>query len=144
MDSVHEITNNLLTSLGIEPFSISTETIAGTRFLSVTSDIDLAGIGGERIKAVNMLVRRIIEKQGLDERFTVDANGFYKAEVAGIEAQARSIAEEVVRTQTDKEMPPMRPFDRLVAHAALTGMAYIKTESTGEGRERRVVIKYCA
>jgi spoIIIJ-associated protein len=144
MEHVKQLTEDLLKSLGIEPFSILIEDIAGTKFFSVTSDTDLAGVGGERIKAVNMLVRRIIEKTEPDLRFTIDANGFHKAEVAAIEVHAKSIAAEVVANKTDKEMPSMRAFDRLVAHAALTGMAHIKTESTGEGRERRVVVKYVA
>jgi spoIIIJ-associated protein len=144
METVQQLTENLLTSLGLEPFSIAHEQIAGTTFFTVTTDFDLAGVGGERIKAINMLVRRMIEKQGRDERFTIDANGYYKAEVAAVEAQARGIAEEVVASKVDKEMPSMRAFDRLVAHAALTGMPNIKTESTGEGRDRRVVVKYVA
>jgi predicted RNA-binding protein Jag len=109
MEHVKLITEDLLKSLGIEPFSIEIEEIAGTKFFSVKSDIDLAGVGGERIKAINMLVRRIIEKTEPDLRFTIDANGFYKAEVAAIETQARAIASEVVATKTDKEMPSMRP-----------------------------------
>lgn len=142
METVKTLTTDLLKNLGVEPFSIDIEEIAGTKFFSVKTDIDLAGVGGDRIKSINMLVRRMLEKQGLDERFTVDANGYYKAEVAAIESQARAVAVEVQSSKTDKELPPMRAFDRLVAHAALTGMANIKTESTGEGRERRVVVKY--
>lgn len=144
METVTHILQELLTSLGIEPYSIETEHIAGTTFLSVTAPIDLVGVSGDRIKAINMLVRKVVEKKGLDVRFTVDANGYYKAEVAQVEMLARTIAQEVITTQKDKEMLPMRAFDRLVAHAALTGMQHIRTESTGEGRDRRVVIKYTA
>jgi spoIIIJ-associated protein len=143
MEHIKTLTEQLLKSLGVEAFTIEIEEIAGTKFFSITSEMDLAGVGGERIKALNMLVRRLMEKQGLDERFTIDANGYYKAEVAAIEV-ARAIAAEVVASKADKEMPSMRAFDRLVAHAALTGMPNIKTESTGEGRERRVVVKYYA
>lgn len=142
METIKNLTEELLKSLGLEPFSIEVEDIAGTTFFSITCDIDLAGVGGERIRSVNSLIRKLAEKKGLDERFTIDANGFYKAEVARIEHSAKTLAEEVVATKTDKEMLPMRAFDRLVAHAALTGIPHIATESTGEGRERRVVVKY--
>lgn len=146
MDHVHELTTELLKSLGIEPFSIEKEEIAGAAFFSIATDIDLAGIGGDRIRAINLLVRKMVEhalKENAEQvRFTIDVNGYYKAAVAALEAQAKAIAHEVVETKVDKELPPMRAFDRLVAHAALTGMPHIKTESTGEGRERRVVVKY--
>jgi spoIIIJ-associated protein len=148
METVKNLTEQLLKTLGIEPFSIEQESIAGTTFFSVKTDIELAGIGGDRIKAINLLVRKMVERALKTDteniRFTIDANGFYKAEVERIEGQAKALAAEVQSSKVDKEMPPMRAFDRLVAHAALTGMSNIKTESTGEGRERRVVVKYVA
>jgi spoIIIJ-associated protein len=142
MERITTLTHDILTTLGVEPFSVAKEDVAGTTFLTVATEIDLAGVGGERIRAINLLVRKMAEKEGLDERFTIDANGYYKAEVQSIEAQARAAAAEAQTGQKDIELPPMRAFDRMVAHAALTGMPNIKTESTGEGRDRRVVVKY--
>ena len=47
---------------------------------------------------------------------------------------ARLLGEEI-------ELSPMKPSDRRVVHLALAGFKDIETESVGEGRDRRVVIK---
>jgi spoIIIJ-associated protein len=38
----------------------------------------------------------------------------------------------------------MTPDERRVVHNTLTGMEHIKTESSGEGKDRAVAIKYVA
>jgi spoIIIJ-associated protein len=41
-------------------------------------------------------------------------------------------------------MDPMTPDERRVVHNTLNGMEHIKTESSGEGSDRAVTIKYIA
>jgi spoIIIJ-associated protein len=142
MEHVRVLLTKTLESLGVEPFSIEEETVAGTHFFSVTSSFDIAGAQGDRIRPLNNVVKRLAEKQGLDVRFTIDGNGFYKAEVVQIEKMAHEAAQAVLESKGEKELTPMRAFERLVVHAALTGMEHIKTESIGEGRDRKVVVKY--
>jgi len=41
-------------------------------------------------------------------------------------------------------MSPMSPYERMIVHSIFTNVKDIKTESLGEGKGRRVVIKYVA
>lgn len=143
MNDVLAITTDVIKTLGVEATSIDLIDIAGTTFVAITTPSDgFSGYGGDRVKALNTIVRMITDKKGIDARFTIDVNGFYKAEVEKLTGMAKMLAERARSLRYDVELEPMRPFDRMVVHAALSGEKDIKTESAGVGRDRKVVIKY--
>jgi spoIIIJ-associated protein len=47
----------------------------------------------------------------------------------------------VRKTGEDMELEPMNAADRRIIHIALKEDAFVMTESVGEGRDRRLVIK---
>ena len=55
---------------------------------------------------------------------------------------AKRNAKEVQRNKISVQLEPMTPDERRIVHNTLTGWEHIKTESSGEGRERAVTIKY--
>ena len=52
------------------------------------------------------------------------------------------MAERARSFQYDVELSPMSAYERLIVHTTLQGAPQVKTESQGEGRNRRVVIRY--
>ena len=48
----------------------------------------------------------------------------------------------VVKTHIDVQLDPMTPDERRVVHNTLSDWEHIKTESSGEGADRAVTIKY--
>jgi predicted RNA-binding protein Jag len=58
--------------------------------------------------------------------------------------KAVAAAEEARNLKTDVTMEPMSSYDRMVVHSTLAGQADISTESVGEGRDRKVMVKYLA
>ena len=52
------------------------------------------------------------------------------------------MAERARAFQYDVELTPMSAYERLIIHMTLADAPNVKTESLGEGRNRRVVIKY--
>lgn len=144
MNDVLTLTKEILEKLGVEVTSIELQELAGSTFVSVITPVDFSGFQGERIKAINTLVRMITDKRAMDLKYTIDINGFYKAEVERITGMAKMLAERARSLQADVALEPMRPFDRMVVHAALTGEKDITTESAGFGRDRKVIIKYKA
>ena len=58
--------------------------------------------------------------------------------------KALNIAEEARNLKTDILMDPMSSYERMVVHSTLAGTPDISTESIGEGRERRIKVKYLA
>lgn len=102
----------------------------------------LIGNNGETLLALNHVVKRMLERKEGEEDFSVDVNGFQRAKNEELRAKARMYAERAKSFQTDVEMEPMSSYERMVVHAVLAKEPDIKTESSGFGRERKVVVKY--
>jgi spoIIIJ-associated protein len=101
---------------------------------------------GEGLSALNHLVRRIIEGKEENEeaelRTLIDINGFQKKRVDSLKAVAHMMAERARYFKSSVEVDPMSAFERRIVHEFLSNAPDIKTESTGMGKNRRVVIKY--
>ena len=142
-EKILAIITPLFVHLGIPPEDITKEkTELGTVFSLTTDNDDLIGVRGETLLSLNYIAKKIAEKAGITEPFSVDVNGYQKRKIEEIRSKAALLAERAKSFQTDIEMEPMSSYERMVAHAALASNPEIKTESAGIGRERRVVIKY--
>lgn len=143
MNEIRTITEALLKTLGVEA-TYEERTFAEQPVLSLTTADGtlLVGNQGDRLRALNTLVRMIAEKKGYTERFTIDVNNYQHDAVLKLQETAKGLAERARTLKYDVELNPMRAFDRMIVHAALSNEPHIKTESIGEGRERRIVIKY--
>lgn len=162
MNPPETILKELLDAAGISYKSVTRSEAAGQTILSVeVSDArDLIGPRGEVILAIDYLVKKIIEeqmqekKEGNDssteletrrgEMFLVDANGYRTKQIKDLQAKALMMAERARSFQYDVELSPMSAYERLIVHTTLQDSPNVKTESQGEGRSRRVVIKYSA
>ena len=109
---------------------------------------------GEGLSALNHLVRKIIESKappppplraGEGEGrlgILIDINGFQKKRVENLRAIAHMMAERARYFKSSVEVDPMPAFERRIVHEFLSDAIDLKTESTGFGAKRRVVIKY--
>ena len=119
------------------------------------------GRDGEGLQALNHLVHRIIEAKNLSPTplltgegrrgevgeksgfsVLVDINGFQKKHVENVRAIAHMMSERARYFKSNIEVDPMSAFERRIIHEFLSDATDLKTESTGMGRDRRVVIKY--
>lgn len=152
MNSPQEtILKELLDAAGISYQNVSHSEAAGQIILSIElSDArDLIGPRGEVIQAIDHLVKKIVEEQNEtpegEERggmFLVDVNGYRTKQIKDLQAKALMMAERARSFQYDVELSPMSAYERLIVHTTLQNAPNVKTESQGEGRSRRVVIKY--
>lgn len=105
----------------------------------------LIGENGERLRALNHIIRRITEytlkDQGEIPKFFVDVNDYQKQKIEEVKDLARLSAQRVRYFKKEVTMQPMSAYERRVVHATLTEYPDIITQSTGEGAERKVVIK---
>ncbi len=103
----------------------------------------LIGEGGENFQALSHLIRRIAGK-GVEEApdFSIDVNDYRASIIEKLKMKAGIMANRARDMKSNIEMEPMSSYERLIIHGALSGQVNIKTESTGEGRNRRVIIKY--
>lgn len=162
---VETILKELLAVIGVPYSSIEKNTVAGQEIFSIRTDGDaraLIGAHGDTVHALDTLVKKIYEK-GLDDArptqpdsadietgeenralFLIDVNDYRSKQIKDLEAKALMMAERARSFQYDVELSPMSSYERLIIHTTLQNAPHVKTESQGEGRNRRVVIKYSA
>ena len=121
----------------------------GARFCIKTSDSHaLIGPSGETLAALNHIIKRIVgrarKEEEREETLYVDVNGYQEQLFSDIKAKAKVLAERAKSLQANIEMEPMSSYERLFVHSLLSKDSEVKTESKGEGRNRRVVIKCVA
>ena len=87
--------------------------------------------------------RKIFLKEE-NSKCTIDINDLQSRADAKIKMKALNAAEEARNLKTDVTMEPMSSYERMVVHSTLAGQPEISTESIGEGRDRKVKVKYLA
>ena len=160
MDTVQRVIEDFLASMGYSAAVDSSE-VAGQRVYSikaVANPKDLIGMHGDTIHAIDHLVKKIVEKRtmqgqeagtpsaasGAEGLFLVDIDDYRTRHIRDLQQKAKMMAERARSFQYDVELSPMSSYERLIVHTALQDEPNVKTESQGEGRSRRVVIKYSA
>ena len=124
------------------------------RFAVKTSDSHLLiGAKGGNLSAFNHLVKKIVAsktpaekvKAEGDEReksFFIDVNGYQELALENIKNVAKIMGDRARSFKTSVELEPMSSYERMVVHSFFQDTKDIKTESVGDGEQRRVVIKY--
>lgn len=114
------------------------------RFIITTLDSAiLIGEHGARLLALNHIVKRIVEnKEEGNQSFMIDVNDYQKKRIDDIRAKAHMLAERARYFKSSVEMDPMSSYERMIVHAEFTDTNDIVTESTGQGRERRIIIRF--
>lgn len=150
------------TTISVNDISVNEDDKNTTWFsVEVNQPHFFVGRGGEALSALNHIVRKIIEtkttsisdleespKSGTEVKNTenrsilIDINGFQKKRIENIHAIAHMMAERARYFKSSIEVDPMTAFDRRIVHEFLSEATDLKTESTGEGVSRHVVIKY--
>lgn len=155
---VEAIITGLLGALGASYKSVQRLEVAGQTIFSIQTDDarELIGGHGDTVHAIDFLVKKIYEKkhtapegeessaQSGGALFLVDVNDYRTKQIQELQTKALMLAERARSFQYDVELTPMSAYERLIVHSTLQGAPNVKTESQGEGRNRRVVIKYSA
>jgi len=107
----------------------------------------LIGNNGENLRALNHVIKKIAyTKTKTDDdtrnQFIVDVNGYNRRRMKEIKDQAAILAERARLFKSSVEMSPMNAYERMIVHSLLSDDNEIQTQSEGEGRFRRVVLKY--
>ncbi|OPZ22959.1 MAG: R3H domain protein [bacterium ADurb.BinA186] len=103
----------------------------------------LIGKGGEGLDALQHILRTMLGREMAEERMAlvIDISGYRDKKVESTKKFAREKALMVITTGIPEELPAMSSFERRAVHMVVANIADVETESIGEGRERRVVIK---
>lgn len=145
MDKIKEITKSLLHNLGVEGavFEVLEENGVWKIHIESTDEAALVGQDGDKFDALSHLLKRMITKElGEEAKIVVDVNKIRAKKENELKVKAGIIADRARAFKINVEMDPMSSYERMVVHSHLEGAANIKTESIGEGRNRRLVIKF--
>ncbi len=111
--------------------------------------IDLAGedsgllIGrrGQTLQALQFLVTLIVRKKmGEDVRVILDVENYRQRRETSLRDMAAKVASRVAQTNRSITLEPMSPADRRIIHTSLAEHPGVRTESAGEGENRKVTI----
>lgn len=101
----------------------------------------LIGQGGETVRALQYVVSNALKNNDYEyTRVNVDIADYKKARTDRLSEQVELWVQDVKKSNNDKELRPMNPADRRIVHKVATDHG-LETESVGEGRDRRVIIK---
>ena len=101
----------------------------------------IIGKRGAVLEAIQYLTTRIVHKPGEPRKHVaVDAEGYRARHEDQLSEMARRLGERVASEGKVITFDPMSARDRRIVHKALEGVEGVRTESHGEGPDRRVQI----
>lgn len=102
----------------------------------------LIGQNGENMRAMQNLLNMAMKSNGYEDvNVTVDIAGYKRQRNQRLERDVQRHVETVQQSGEDYELEPMNSYDRRLAHKVVSEAEGVESESKGEGRDRRVVIK---
>jgi spoIIIJ-associated protein len=101
----------------------------------------LIGRQGETLRDLQYVTRLIVSRK-LQRRasIVVDVEGYKRRRQRTLTELAERMAKRVVTEGRPVTLEPMPPHERRIVHMALRDHESVRTESTGEGNRRKVVI----
>lgn len=102
----------------------------------------LIGQYGVNLQSLQHIARLIVRKNIPEAaNFVLDVNSYRQEKNESVVKLAKNMAAEALQEKRAVVMRPMSPYERRIVHMELAKNEAIKTESIGEGDDRRVVIK---
>ena len=103
----------------------------------------LIGKNGQTLESIKTVVNAAANAQFKCHVYmTVDINGYKEERYEKLKATVERIARTVVKTRVSARLGELTSDERKVVHQHLNGMPHIRTESEGDGNDRRLKIIY--
>lgn len=102
----------------------------------------LIGYHGENLNSFQLILNALVyKKTASHQKIIVDVNNYRQKREETLKNLAFKYAEQVVNTKQEIKLPYFSPGERRTIHLALKDHPQVTSESTGEGKERRLVVK---
>jgi len=144
---IKNIINDFFAKSRITDFEIKVVEVAGDHSINALVLVKEAslciGEGGKNIGAFEIVLRLILKKQlGEAPLLRLDINNYRSLKGESLRELAKKAARRARFYKQPVVLEAMSAYDRRIIHTELAAHPDIKTESTGEGRQRRVMVKY--
>ena len=133
----------IFTLLGARNFTFSAARQGEATVLRIEGEHlgGLIGRRGETMESLSYLASLVVNRlEGPYVKLGLDVGGYRRKREEDLQALAARIAARVQRTGCCYEMEPMNPYERHIIHTAISAIEGVRSESKGEGNDRRVVI----
>ena len=144
IDHVKKYLNTILVNMGLK-VELNSKYEGEVINVNIKTDHDavLIGKGGRTLQSLNELVRVAIHNRyGKHYKILLDIGEYKEEKYEKLIQMARRYAKEVQQTKTKVTLRQMPSDERRIIHGALTNYHNIKTESVGQGKDRRLTIYY--
>jgi spoIIIJ-associated protein len=141
-DAIQSFLERLVDAAGLE-LSVTTESRGGDAYHVVLSGPDrglLLGRNGELLDALEYVVNRAFGRQLGEGKIVLDSGNFRAMREQELRMMAEKAAERVRSSRQPFTFEPMPPSERRVIHVALADDKTVRTESVGNGSERKVKV----
>jgi spoIIIJ-associated protein len=102
----------------------------------------LIGEKGQTLVEIQRLLKTILKRQIKDEFYIdLDINNYKTKKIEYLKELARSSANDVALTKSERILPPMPAYERRIIHLELAGRPDVTTESIDREPERKIVIR---
>ncbi len=139
MEQLLEKIKKLLELMGAEDFEINFNE-PSKRFSITLNDPLIAEDLPGFLEDFEYLINLISQKEN-QQKVWLDVNNYRRERERLIVELAKAAAHKVTLSKEEIQLPPMNAYERRLVHLEIACHPDLKTESVGEGKERRVVIK---
>jgi len=147
-EQLKKLVDDILHKMTFDNFEIKISSEAGPDGENLTLNIEtpesnlLIGQFGATLKALQHIVR-VVARRRADEKvkFLLDVNGYLRQKTSSLSEIAQAAARQAISEKKPVVLRPMSAYERRIVHLELLDSENVKTESIGEGEERRVVVR---
>lgn len=135
--------SEILTAMGIAEFTLTPRYYEENVRLQLSGEQIGGVIGrrGETLDAIQYLASLVANRgEGEYIRLSIDSGNYREKRARTLEALARKLANQAVRTGRSITLEPMNPYERRIIHGAVSSVKGATSSSTGVEPNRRVVI----
>lgn len=135
--------SEILTAMGIAEFTLTPCYYEENVRLQLSGEQIGGVIGrrGETLDAIQYLASLVANRgEGEYIRLSIDSGNYREKRARTLEALARKLANQAVRTGRSITLEPMNPYERRIIHGAVSTVKGATSSSTGVEPNRRVVI----
>ena len=142
-DKLSDILDNILGLLLLEGSYDVQEDENGFNIMIETPDAGrLIGFKGENLTSLQLLINQMMSRNGEEfKRVILDVSGWRKNKESELAEKTAQWAEQVKESGEQMELEPMPSWQRRIIHMTVQEIDGVESESIGEGRDRRLVIR---
>jgi spoIIIJ-associated protein len=140
---IEKTIKNFLTSLGIDAKAEITEDEEAISIVLETEDTGIIiGYHGETLEALQLVLSLLVAKvRGEFKRISLEVGDYKKNRSEWLERLAFDAKERALSENKEVYLSELKSWERRVIHLLLQDDKEVASESTGEGKDRVLVIK---